>query len=93
MSPEGRLLFPRALVEDTVANAARDFVLHGQNPRHDMELSGNKVYFGTAGAAVHMVDPRTREYRESNLRDLYDIARLVDTLEHIHFFQRPDRVP
>ena len=89
LSPDGRLLFPRALVEDTVANAPRDFVLHGQNPRHDMELSGNKVYFGTAGAAVHIVDPRTREYRESNLRDLYDIARLVDTLEHIHFFQRP----
>ncbi len=39
-------------------------------------------------AAVHIVDPRTREYRESNLRDLYDIARLVDTLEHIHFLQR-----
>ena len=74
LSPDGRLLFPRALVEDTVANAPRDIVLHGQDPRHDMELSGNKVYFGTAGAAVHMVDPRTREYRESNLRDLYDIA-------------------
>jgi hypothetical protein len=73
LSPEGRLLFPRALVEDTVANAARDFVLHGQDPRHDMELAGNKVYFGTAGAAVHMVDPRTREYRESNLRDLYEV--------------------
>ena len=41
LSPEGRLLFPRALVEDTVASAARDIVLHGQNPRHDLELSGN----------------------------------------------------
>ena len=88
LSPEGRLLFPRALVEDAVANAARDIVLHGQDPRHDLELSGNKVYFGTAGAAVHIVDPHTREYRESTLADLYDIARLVDTLEHIHFFQR-----
>ena len=72
-----------------MANAARDVVLHGQDPRHDMDLSGNRVYFGTAGAAVHVVDPRTREYRESTLADLYDIARLVDTLEHIHFFQRP----
>ena len=88
LTSDGRLLFPRALVEDTVANAARDFVLHGQEPRHDLELSGSRVYFGTAGAAVHIVDPRTREYRESTLADLYDIARLVDTLEHIHFFQR-----
>jgi len=81
-------LLPRSLIEDTVANAARDIVLLGQDPRHDMELSGNKVYFGTAGAAVHIVDSETREYRESTLADLYDIARLVDTLDHVHFYQR-----
>ncbi len=86
---DGRLLFPRALVEDTLAMAARDIVLHGQAPGREMELSGYKVYFGTAGAAVHVVDVETREYRDSTLADLYDIARLVDSLEHIHFFQRP----
>ncbi len=86
---EGRLTFPRSLVEDTIASAARDIVLYGRDPKHDMELSGTQVYFGTAGAAVHVVDTDTRVYRESTLADLYDIARLVDTLEHIHFFQRP----
>ena len=39
-------------------------------------------------AAVHIIDPVTGEYRESTLKDLYDIARLVDSLDHIHFFQR-----
>ena len=29
---DGRLHFPRALVEDTIANCARNFVLHGQSP-------------------------------------------------------------
>ncbi len=86
---DGRLLFPRALVEDTVASAARNIVLHGQRAEHDMELSGARVYFGTAGAAVHVVDCETRAYRDSTLADLYQIARLVDALEHIHFFQRP----
>jgi trimethylamine--corrinoid protein Co-methyltransferase len=88
LSPSGRLLFPRALVEDTVARAARHFVLHGQDPRHDLEPWGSRVYFGTAGAAVHMVDARTGAYRDSTTQDLYDIARVVDTLEHIHFYQR-----
>jgi trimethylamine---corrinoid protein Co-methyltransferase len=37
LSEHGRLLFPTALVEDTVARAARHFVLHGQEARHDME--------------------------------------------------------
>jgi trimethylamine--corrinoid protein Co-methyltransferase len=88
LNDNGRLTFPRALVEDTVSKAARRFVLHGQDPRHDLEPWGKRVYFGTAGAAVHIVDPITGEYRESTLKDLYDIARLVDSLDHIHFFQR-----
>lgn len=86
---QGRLTFPRSLVEDTIANACQSFTLCGRDPKHDLDLSGNKVYFGTAGAAVHVVDLETREYRESTLADLYDIARIVDQMEHIHFFQRP----
>lgn len=88
MSDRGRLLFPRALVEDTLARAGRRFVLHGQDPRHDMEPWDKKVYFGTAGAAVNIVDPVTGGYRESKLRDLYDSSRIVDSLEHIHYYQR-----
>ncbi|MDD9812306.1 MAG: trimethylamine methyltransferase family protein [Gammaproteobacteria bacterium] len=93
---DGRLLFPRWLVEQALEQAARDITLHAQTPECDLHLSGNKVYFGTAGAAVHVVDdwkthaqyPGKGAYRESTLQDLYDAARLVDHLEHIHFFQR-----
>ena len=89
LTDQGRLLFPRALVEDMLANKVnRGFTLHGQDPKHDFVPSGKKVHFGTAGAAVHMVDAMTGEYRESTMPDLYDIARLVDTLDNIHFFQR-----
>jgi trimethylamine---corrinoid protein Co-methyltransferase len=88
LSPEGRLLFPRALVEDTIAMAGRNFLLYAQDPKHDMEPWGKRVYYGTAGAAVYIVDPATGEYRESTSQDAFDIARLVDTMEHIHFYQR-----
>lgn len=88
MSDDGRLRFPRALVEDVIAKAARHFTLFGQDPEHDMEPMGSKVYYGTAGAAVNVVDLETRQYRESLLQDLYDAARIVDTCDNIHFFQR-----
>ena len=78
MNAKGRLCIPRGLVEDTLANCARHFPLYGRDPKHDMEPWGKKVYFGTAGAAVHIVDPETRSYRESVLADLYDAARIVD---------------
>ncbi|MGH6854643.1 MAG: trimethylamine methyltransferase family protein [Aestuariivirga sp.] len=88
LAPNGRLCIPCSLVEDTLAGCARNFVLHGRDSRHDMEPSGKRVYFGTAGAAVFIVEPETRSYRESLLADLYDAARIVDTCDHIHFFQR-----
>lgn len=85
---DGRLLFPRTLVEDTIANCAQEVILYGQDPRHDMQVGGDRVYFGTAGAAVHIADIQNNEYRESTIADLYNIARMVDSLDHIHFFQR-----
>ena len=93
---QGRLLFPRELIEWTMETCAKDITLYGQNPKFDMDLTGRKVHFGTAGAAVHVVDdwkthekyPGAGAYRESTLQDLYDAARLVDKHEHIHFFQR-----
>lgn len=88
VAENGRLLFPRQVVEDSLKKAGRNITLYGAIPKHDIQLSGKRVYFGTAGAAVHIVDPISREYRESTVADLYDIARLCDTLEHIHFFQR-----
>jgi trimethylamine---corrinoid protein Co-methyltransferase len=87
VSPQGRLLFPKSLVEDTLAKAARNFVLHGQDPKHDLEPWGKRAYFGTAGAAVNMVDANGT-YRQSTIQDLYNIGRIVDVMDHIHFFQR-----
>lgn len=89
MNAHGRLCFPRSLIEDTLAMCAREFTLYGRDPKHDMQPYGNKVYFGTAGAAVHIVEPQTRTYRESLLHDLYDCGRIVDLCDHIHFYQRP----
>ena len=85
---DGRIRFPRALVEDMLAVAARDITLHARDPKHDMLLSGSNVHYGTAGAAVHIVDPVTLDYRDSTAQDLYDAARLVDNLDNIHFYQR-----
>jgi trimethylamine--corrinoid protein Co-methyltransferase len=88
LGEDGRLRFPRALVEDMLAVAARDITLFGRDPRYDLDLSGTRVHFGTAGAAVHVVDVERREYRDSTAKDLYDAARITHALENVHFFQR-----
>ncbi len=85
---DGRLKFPAAVVEDAMRKCCRNLVLHGQDPKHDLELSGSKVHFSTAGAAVMIADPEKNEYRDSTAQDLYDMARITDKCEHIHMFQR-----
>jgi len=93
---DGRLLFPRNLISRTLEIAARNITLYGREEKHDLHLSGNNVHFGTGGAAVHIVDdwktheayPGAGSYRDSTIQDLFDAARLVDKLDHIHFFQR-----
>ncbi|QJF50943.1 trimethylamine methyltransferase family protein [Roseobacter ponti] len=86
---DGRIRFPRALVEDAIARANRRIVLCGRDPAHDLDLSGHRVHYGTAGAAVHLVDALGRNYRESTLQDLHDAARITNVLDNIHFLQRP----
>ena len=86
---DGRLFFPRALVEDMLAKAAKDVILPSRDGQHDLDLSGTRVHYGTAGAAVHMVEPDGKDYRDSTVQDLHDAARITDRLDNIHFLQRP----
>lgn len=83
-----RLRFPRAVVEDAMEKCCRNLTLHGQDPKHDLQLSGQRVHFSTAGAAVMIAEPMNNSYRESTAQDLYDMARIVDKCDNIHMFQR-----
>ena len=89
LGDDGRLRYPRALIEDMLAKANREITLCARNRKHDLHLSEKKVHYGTAGAAVHMVDVQSRSYRESTVRDLHNAARIVEHLDNIHFVQRP----
>ena len=85
---DGRLRMSRPVVEQALQQAERNLVLYGQDPAHDLQISGKKVHFSTAGAAVMVAEPANNSYRDSRAQDLYDMARIVDTCEHIHMFQR-----
>ncbi len=85
---QGRLCFPRSLVEDVIARAGRDFIMYGRDPKHDIEMSDKKVHLYGGGEAVTILDLGATSYRPSIINDVYDIARMVDYLEHIHSYSR-----
>ena len=84
----GRLCFPRSMIEDFIDGAATSFVFHGRDPKHDIEIGGDRVYFGTGGAAVQTLDLETGLYRPPPSADLYDFTRLADTLTNVSWFTR-----
>ena len=88
MDDDDRLHYPKAVVEGAIETAAKQFVWHGLVDDLSIDLGDKRVHFGTAGAAVLIHDHKTNRFRPSAARDVYDCARLVDTLDNIHFFVR-----
>ena len=84
----GRLSYPRSFVEDIIDGACKSFTFHGRDPKHDIEVGGDRVWFGTGGAAVQTLDMEKGLYRPSTIKDLYRFARLTDKLENINWFTR-----
>jgi len=89
LGDDKRLRFPRELIEDLIDVSAKEYVCYAPDPKYDLEISGQKVHFCTSGESVSILDYGTQTFRPTKLVDLYDAARLADTLEHIHSFGQP----
>lgn len=85
----GRLRFPPEIVDKCLQSAAKSFIVHGRDPALDFEARNGLVNFATGGAAVMMLDRKTKTYRPSLLSDLYDLARVANDLTNIQWFARP----
>ncbi|WP_037308785.1 trimethylamine methyltransferase family protein [Ruegeria halocynthiae] len=85
---QDRLLFPRRMVEHAIHTAAQTFTFHGRDKTRSIQVGGDRVFFGTGGAAVQTLDMDTGLYRPSTLIDLHDFTRLQDTLANVSWFTR-----
>ena len=84
-----RVRLPQSLIEDTLDKAPSRVVLAGRNPDNDLILEGARVHIGTGGAALQVLDLETSKIRKAVLRDVADMARIVDALDNIHFYLIP----
>ncbi len=84
-----RVFLSRDLVETQAQKAPERVVLYSRDGDYDLDLTQHRVYLGSGGAAIKIIDLETGDARPSTLNDLYQLARLVDNLDNIHFFLRP----
>lgn len=84
-----RVRLSQARIEASVESAPSSLVLAGRDPVNDLRLEDARVYIGTGGAALQVLDLATGSIRKAVLSDVANVARLVDALEHIHFYLIP----
>lgn len=84
----GIVKFPNYVVEEAISSAPASFLCAGRDPNKDMTVGENRFSFVNFGQAVRIVDPETREYRDSTKADLSKIMRLTDALEPLDFSYR-----
>ncbi len=80
---------PAKMIEKALEVTPSKILLCGREKSNDLILENRRVYAGTGGAELNVLDLETQKLRRATLRDIGDIARLVDGLEHIDFYIRP----
>lgn len=86
---DGRVTFSRDLVESAVQRAPGKVAIPGYLESSGITVGGGRVHIGTGGAAVQVLDAATGAYRDSVLRDLYGLMRVLDRCGNIHYGIRP----
>lgn len=78
---KGRVRFPARLIEETIRLAPSEFVAYGRLPKHDVVMGNNRVNYTSFTEGVEIIDLMTSDIRETTIRDLADLTRLVDGLD------------
>jgi trimethylamine---corrinoid protein Co-methyltransferase len=80
---------PSSMVEKALQVVPHQFLMAGREEKNDLFMEDQRVYLGTGGAALTVLDLETGEARPGMLQDIAQIAKLVDALDNVHFYLRP----
>jgi trimethylamine--corrinoid protein Co-methyltransferase len=81
----GRVRFPREVVEAAIASTPSSFVLHDRDGAAHADLGGDRVHFVPGSSGLKVLDHRTGEVRLAGTTDFVEYIRLADGLKHIPY--------
>ncbi|MCP4318608.1 MAG: hypothetical protein GY789_22060 [Hyphomicrobiales bacterium] len=86
-----RLLLPRELIDEALAETPKSVQLCGKSPARDISLPrADGGFIMRTGTGAHgFVDPETTKYRNMNLDDVATIAGVANHLDEIGFIAHP----
>ena len=79
-----RVRIPPGLVEECLRKAPSSFRLKAREPKNDVVLGGNTVYF-MASVGMQAVDLDSWEARVATRKENYDAVTVLDALDNCHY--------
>jgi len=74
---------PEYLVENCLAKVPSTFLVKARDPKNDLKIGGNTVYF-TTFPGMRIVDLDTWKSRPATKKENADAVRVLDALENLH---------
>lgn len=87
---------PQALIEKCLETVPASLAFYNFAGDESVQLEGDTVNFVLDSAPVYLLDSETKKIRSAKTRDMVDIVKLVDRLEHVSCITAcvvPDDVP
>lgn len=78
------VFIPSSLVDECLKRAPSSIGLHRRDGDGRLSVGGDNVIYNPGSAAIYFIDRDTGEMRRALSRDLVQLVRLVDALEHVH---------
>lgn len=88
-SHDDQVFLSTSMVEAALETVPSRLVLAGRDPSQDVVLEGRRAYAGTGGSPTMVLDPGADAVHPGTLRDLAELARVVDALECCDFLAIP----
>jgi trimethylamine--corrinoid protein Co-methyltransferase len=82
---EGRMLFPRSLVEQAIQAAPREIQVFDSSGQKSFLIGGDQVHFDPGSTALRIHDHARRIARSATTRDLIRFHRLIAALPYLDF--------
>ncbi len=75
--------FPRALVEESLRLAPKEFTLGARRPGWDLPMNAGNCTMVADGEGISVIDQETGELRPSVFKDWLNATRLIDALDEV----------
>jgi len=81
---QNRVHISESLVKEAINKAPSEFTVYARDPKNNLRMGGNRVYFSPISTQTFIFDLETEERRPTRFSDCENLVKLNDFLDMVH---------